>query len=58
MSKTFYNSESEIKSLVWEFETRTLPKERWTHHEHLTVALWYAVHHDFDIALNEMRPVF
>ncbi len=36
-----YSLREEIEGLVREFESCTLPRERWTHHAHLTVALWY-----------------
>jgi hypothetical protein len=35
----------EVERLVREFEACTLPGERWTHEAHLTVALWYLMHH-------------
>lgn len=45
----------EIESLVRAFETRTLPKSRWTHHAHLAVGLWYVAHQTPDEALQSMR---
>src|SRR5262245_41253958 len=36
-----YHSPEEIERLVSEFEACTLPGGKWTHHAHLTVALWY-----------------
>ena len=27
-----------------QFESRTLPKEEWTHQAHLTMGFWYASH--------------
>jgi hypothetical protein len=37
--------EDEAERLVREFETCTLPGERWTHEAHLTVALRYLTRH-------------
>lgn len=34
---------AELQVLVHNFETKTLPKEAWTHEAHLAVGLWYAV---------------
>ena len=36
-----YHSLEEIERLVRDFETCMLPGCDWTHHAHLTVALWY-----------------
>lgn len=36
-----YSSEAEISSIVAAFEDCTLPRDRWTHAAHLTIALWY-----------------
>ena len=36
-----YHSITEIESVVHGFQWCTLPRERWTHAAHLTVALWY-----------------
>lgn len=41
-----YSKLSEIEGLVGRFESCTLPRGEWTHRAHLTVALWYMVHHD------------
>jgi hypothetical protein len=38
---TAYHSLSEIEALVNAFENGTLPRSKWTHSAHLTVALWY-----------------
>lgn len=50
-----YETEDEILSVVEEFEAATLPHEKWRHAEHLTMAMHYALHNDFDEALNKMR---
>src|SRR5215203_2077252 len=53
MSK--YKSEKEILDLVEKFESATIAREAWRHPEHLTVALYYLSHHDFDTATAKMR---
>src|SRR5215217_5118713 len=53
MSK--YKSETEILDLVEKFESATISREAWRHAEHLTVALYYLSHHDFDTATAKMR---
>jgi hypothetical protein len=50
-----YFAEIEIKNLVDRFESGTISAEDWRHTEHLTVALVYLSHHDFDAALGKMR---
>ena len=45
----------EIDSLVRGFESCTLPREEWTHRAHLTVALWYLLHHDKEEATELIR---
>lgn len=40
-----YRDDAEIAALVRAFEDGTLPFARWTHEAHLTVALWYLLHH-------------
>jgi hypothetical protein len=50
-----YESEDEILSVVTAFEAATLPHDKWRHAEHLTMAMHYALHNDFDEALNKMR---
>ncbi|HEX5706432.1 MAG TPA: hypothetical protein VFX96_04010 [Pyrinomonadaceae bacterium] len=42
---------SEAEALVRDFESCALPRERWTHAAHLTVALWYLLHHEWDEAV-------
>ena len=41
VEKSVYRSLAEIESVVHGFQWCTLPRERWTHGAHLTVALWY-----------------
>ena len=40
-SRLIYRGIAEIESVVHGFQWCTLPRERWTHGAHLTVALWY-----------------
>ena len=50
-----YDSEKEILEVIRGFENGTIARSDWRHAEHLTVALYYASHHDFDTALGKMR---
>ncbi len=50
-----FASDAEVEDLVREFEACTLPRARWNHRAHLTVALWYAAHLERDAALDTMR---
>ena len=50
-----YKTEDEILAVVCGFENVTIPREKWRHTEHLTVALFYVFHHDFEFATNKMR---
>ena len=50
-----YKTEDEILSIVKSFETGTISREDWRHAEHLTVALYYLSHHDFEASLTKMR---
>ena len=45
----------EILTTVREFENGTIARADWRHAEHLTVALYYVYHHDFEPALEKMR---
>jgi hypothetical protein len=36
----------EIERLISAFESCALPREEWTHGAHLTVGLWYLIHHE------------
>jgi hypothetical protein len=46
---------AEAVRVVAGFMDGTLPHAEWTHRAHLTVALWYAAHHDADEALDLIR---
>ena len=50
-----YKSEDEILSIIRVFESGTIARADWRHNEHLTVAFYYAFHHDFETALAKMR---
>lgn len=50
-----YKTEDEILKIVRGFETGTISRADWRHAEHLTVAFYYAFHHDFETALAKMR---
>ncbi len=50
-----YKTETEITEIIKLFESAKLPHESWRHAEHLTMAMHYSLHHDFDEALNKMR---
>lgn len=50
-----FRENAEIISLIKKFEDCTATSEEWTHAAHLTAALWYLTHYDFDEALDKMR---
>lgn len=50
-----YDSEKEILEIVCGFENGTIAREDWRHGEHLTVAVYYLWHHDFETSLVKMR---
>jgi hypothetical protein len=50
-----FTSEAEVLDLVREFEACTLPKARWDHRAHLTVALWYTTRLGQEEALDAVR---
>jgi hypothetical protein len=50
-----FQSADEVLELIRQFETCTLPRARWNHRAHLTVALWYAAHLDPERALDAVR---
>lgn len=50
-----YETESDIETLVRSFEAGAIKRDDWRHAEHLTVALYYVWHHDFDRSLAKMR---
>ncbi|MBY0424054.1 MAG: hypothetical protein K2Q22_00325 [Cytophagales bacterium] len=50
-----YASIDEIETLVDQFKSQSLPKAKWTHEAHLTVALWYLSYYSFEEALCYLR---
>ena len=50
-----YENENEIKAIVESFERATISRAAWRHAEHLTVALFYVIRHDYETALTKMR---
>lgn len=50
-----YENEDEIFEVIEAFEKTTLPHDKWRHAEHLIMAMHYALHNNFDEALNKMR---
>ncbi|MGH7499818.1 MAG: hypothetical protein ACREL3_13320 [Gemmatimonadales bacterium] len=50
-----FENDAEVLALVREFEAGTLPRARWNHRAHLTVALWYAARLDREEALESVR---
>lgn len=45
----------DIERLISEFESCSLPRERWTHQAHLTVGLWYLLRHEKGLATRFIR---
>src|ERR1051325_471532 len=45
----------EIEEFIAHFEDCSLPKERWTHHAHLTAGLWYVSQRSPQEALKILR---
>jgi hypothetical protein len=52
---THYRTAAEIECLVRNFESCLLPRDRWTHHAHLTVALWYILRKPWAEAVRTVR---
>jgi hypothetical protein len=50
-----FTSDIEVVELVNAFERQTLPKSRWTHAAHLTVALFYCCHFSFNTVVEKLR---
>jgi hypothetical protein len=55
ISERPYEAAAEVERVVAGFMDGTLPHAEWTHRAHLTVALWYASHHDAAEALDLVR---
>ena len=45
----------QAKELVAQFETCSLPKEKWTHEAHFVMALWYCSHLPIPLAIQSIR---
>lgn len=52
---TLYQKQEEIETLISEFEACTLPREKWTHHAHLTMALVYLKRYPVSDATEKIR---
>jgi hypothetical protein len=51
-----YKTDGEIELLIERFEHCTVTAKEWTHHAHLTAALWYCLREpDFEAAAAKMR---
>ncbi|HZI20514.1 MAG TPA: hypothetical protein VEY09_18185 [Pyrinomonadaceae bacterium] len=50
-----YRAVGEILKVVRAFEARTLPRDRWDHAAHLTVALWYLLQYEWAGAVARVR---
>ncbi|MDQ3803406.1 MAG: hypothetical protein M3416_06070 [Acidobacteriota bacterium] len=55
LETTTYRDAGEIFDLLRGFETCALPRGRWTHAAHLTVALWYLLQYDWPEAVARVR---
>ncbi len=55
ISERPYEAAAEVERVVAGFTDGTLPHAEWTHRAHLTVALWYATHHEAAEALDLVR---
>ncbi len=53
--KNKYASESGILDLVRSFEDATISRDDWKHAEHLTMALYYLMHHDIETATEKIK---
>jgi hypothetical protein len=50
-----YKTETEMLNIVKAFENCTISRDAWKHAEHLTVAMHYALNHDYTIAYDKMK---
>ena len=50
-----YRSTEEIFEVLRGFNDRSLPRARWTHAAHLTVALWHLLQYDWPDAVARVR---
>ena len=52
---TAFRTDEEVEALVRDFKSGELPRERWTHHAHLVVALWHVHHYNWEVAASLVR---
>ncbi len=52
---TIFRTDEEVRAFVRDFKSGALPRERWTHHAHLVVALWYVHHFKRERAVSLVR---
>jgi hypothetical protein len=50
-----YKTNTEILNIVGIFENCTISRDEWKHAEHLTVAMHYALNHDYTTAYDKMK---
>jgi hypothetical protein len=50
-----YKTETEIANVVEAFENCTISRDAWKHAEHLTVAIHYALNHNYTTAYDKMK---
>jgi hypothetical protein len=50
-----YKTETEITNIIEAFENCTISRDAWKHAEHLTVAMHYALNHDYTKAYDKMK---
>ncbi|HEY0079250.1 MAG TPA: hypothetical protein VGB73_11595 [Pyrinomonadaceae bacterium] len=55
LESSLYRTPEEVEALVRRFESCALSREEWTHAAHLTVALWYLLHHSWPDAVRLTR---
>lgn len=55
LETTTYRTVEEVFEVLRGFADRTLPRERWTHAAHLTVALWHLLQYDWPEAVTRVR---
>ncbi len=48
-------NKSDITALIDRFQSCTLPRDQWTHHAHLSVALWYLMQEPLPDATQKIR---
>ena len=46
---------SAVSEMISQFEKGTYPKEKWNHHTHFVMALWYTYHESIHIARHKIK---